>query len=85
MKELTHVIKDPAGLHARPAGILVKTVKACSSTVSLEYKDKAVDARKLFAIMALAVPAGEEIKIFVEGENEEAEYETIKAVLSQHL
>lgn len=85
MKELTHVIKDPAGLHARPAGILVKTVKTCSSSVSMEYKDQTVDARKLFAILSLAVPTGEEIKIVIEGENEDTEYETIKAVLSQYL
>lgn len=85
MKELIHVINDPAGLHARPAGILVKTVKTFSSSVSLEYKEKTVDARKLFAVMSLAVPAGEQIKIIVEGENEDAEFEAIKAVLSQHL
>ena len=35
MKEFTYTITDPVGIHARPAGLLVKAVKALDSTVTI--------------------------------------------------
>ena len=36
MKEFQYTIKDACGIHARPAGLLVKTVKGFASTATLE-------------------------------------------------
>ena len=35
MKEFTYTITDPNGIHARPAGLLVKQLKAYKSTVTI--------------------------------------------------
>ena len=40
MKEFTYIIEDEIGIHARPAGNLVKLIKTFSSTVTLEKEGK---------------------------------------------
>jgi len=72
MKEFTYTITDPNGIHARPAGLLVKQLKAFKSTVTIFKGDKNVDMKKLLALMGLAVKQGDAVTIKVEGEDEEA-------------
>ena len=40
MKEFTYVIKEELGLHARPAGLLVKEAKKFQSATTLAAKGK---------------------------------------------
>ena len=61
MKEFKYVITDNEGIHARPAGELVKLVKGFESTVSIEKEGKKVDCRKLLALMGLGVKKGHEV------------------------
>ena len=72
MKEFTYTITDPNGIHARPAGLLVKQLKAFKSTVTIFKVDKNVDMKKLLALMGLGVKQGDAVTIKVEGEDEEA-------------
>ena len=39
MKEFTYTIKEPVGIHARPAGMLAKEAKTCQSTVTIVDKN----------------------------------------------
>lgn len=55
MKEFKYVVTDNEGIHARPAGELVKLVKGFQSSVTLEKEGKSVDCRKLLALMGLGV------------------------------
>ena len=68
MKEFQYTVKDACGIHARPAGLLVKTVKGFASTATLEKDGKSCDMRKLMALMGMGVKQGETITIKVEGE-----------------
>ena len=61
MKEFQYTIKDACGIHARPAGLLVKTVKGFASTATLEKDGKSCDMRKLMALMGMGVKQGETI------------------------
>ena len=72
MKEFTYTITDPNGIHARPAGLLVKQLKAFKSTVTIFKGDKNGDMKKLLALMGLGVKQGDAVTIKVEGEDEEA-------------
>ena len=60
MKEFKYVVTDNEGIHARPAGELVKLVKGFESTISIEKEGKKVDCRKLLALMGLGVKKGHE-------------------------
>ena len=55
MKEFQYTVKDACGIHARPAGLLVKTVKGFASTATLEKDGKSCDMRKLMALMGMGV------------------------------
>lgn len=70
MKEFRHIIADPEGIHARPAGELVKLLKEYKSVVTINMNGKSADARRIFAVMGLGVKQGQEILITAEGEDD---------------
>ena len=72
MKEFTYVIKEELGLHARPAGLLVKEAKKFQSATTLAAKGKTAAAGKLIAIMSMGVKQGDEVTVQVEGPDEDA-------------
>ena len=72
MKSFDYTITDPVGIHARPAGILVKEVKNYKdSTVTLTKGGKSVNLLKLMALMQLGVRQGDTVTVTVEGGDEE--------------
>ena len=85
MKELKHVIKDPMGLHARPAGMLVKAVAKFTSKVTVTAPSGSADAKRLMGIMRLAAKAGQELTITVEGPDEEKEAAELQAFLNDNV
>jgi len=85
MKEFTHVINDPLGLHARPAGMLVKAVAGYASKVTLTAPTGTADARRLMAVMRLAAKQGMELNFKVEGPDEEKAAAELQAFLAANL
>jgi len=72
MKEIKFTVTDPLGIHARPAGILVKEAKKYQSKLTLFKGEKSCDMKKLLALMGMAVKQNDEVTIQVEGDDEEA-------------
>ena len=72
MKQFTYTIKDELGVHARPAGLLVKLAKKYASKVTIEKDGKTCDMRKLMAVMGLGIKQGETITVTVEGDDKTA-------------
>ncbi|AYC94650.1 TPA: HPr family phosphocarrier protein [Clostridioides difficile] len=64
-------IKNASGLHARPAGMFVNKAAEFKSTVEVVAKDKTVNAKSIMGIMSLGLAQGEELKLVVNGEDEE--------------
>ncbi|HBG3739888.1 HPr family phosphocarrier protein [Clostridioides difficile] len=64
-------IKNASGLHVRPAGMFVKKAAEFKSTVEVVAKDKTVNAKSIMGIMSLGLAQGEELKLVVNGEDEE--------------
>lgn len=85
MKKFTYTIKDEIGIHARPAGLLVKEAKKFSSKITITKEGKSAESTKLMAIMAMGVKCGQEIEVLIEGEDEEAAFEGIKAFFETNL
>lgn len=85
MKEMSYIIKDEVGIHARPAGLLVKEAAKFTSKISVTKGEKTADAKKLFALMGLGVKCGEEIKIICDGCDEEEAVNAIGAFLKENL
>ena len=85
MKEFTYVIRDAEGLHARPAGLLVKLAQGFSCTIQLSANGKSADAKRLFAVMKLAATCGQELRIPVEGPDETAAARALEEFCAKEL
>jgi len=85
MKSFVYTITDPVGLHARPAGLLVKEVKKYASMVTVKKGEKASDAKKLMMLMGLGVKCGDEITVEVTGADEETAAAELEAFFKANL
>lgn len=84
MKEIELTIKDENGIHARPAGIVVKAVKKTGSKAKVIFGDKECDMTKLLQLMGLGVKQGDTIKVQVEGGDEDASAEAIRKAFEEN-
>lgn len=85
MKTFEYTITDEVGIHARPAGMLVKEAKKYSSKVVVNKDGKSAEATKLMALMGLAVKCGQTVKVEVSGEDEETAVEAMKLFFENNL
>lgn len=85
MQSITYVITDRAGIHARPAGIVVKTAQKYQSEIFVHRGDSQADAKKLMQLMSLGVRSGEEISVTAEGPDEEEACSAMENVLKENL
>ena len=80
MTTFDYTVKDELGIHARPAGILVKKLSGVKSNVTIEVKEKgkSADAKRLMAVMKMAVKQGDVVTVSIEGEDEDSVFEDIR-------
>jgi phosphocarrier protein len=85
MKEITYTIKDPLGIHARPAGLFVKKLQEFGSGVTVSRGDATCDGKKLLALMKMRVKTGETLGLRFDGPDEDAAAAAAQAFLSENL
>ncbi len=85
MLDFTYTITDKEGIHARPAGMMVKEMQKYECAIKIKKGEKSVDAKRLFAVMGLGVKCGEEVAFSFDGADEETAYATVKAFLEANL
>ncbi len=86
MKKFEYTINDPVGIHARPAGLLVKEAKALGSTVTIATADgRTAAASKLMALMGLGIKQGDKISVIIEGGDEDANAAALEQFFKDNL
>lgn len=85
MKTFEYTITDELGIHARPAGLLVKEVKKYSAKITLSAKGKTTDAGKLMMIMGMGIKQGDVVTVQAEGEDEAAAIDALQKVFRENL
>ena len=85
MKEFTYTITDPEGIHARPAGELVKAAKEFGCKITLTKDGKSGDCKKIFGLMGLGAKKGHEVTFTFEGADEEAACEAVSKFMQENL
>ena len=86
MKKFEYVITDALGIHARPAGLLVKAAKALDSTVTIEkVGGKSASATKLMAVMGMGIKQGDTVVVTAEGGDEEASIAAMEQFFKDNL
>lgn len=77
------VIKNPTGLHLRPAGILCKEAMQFKSLITFTFRGNTANAKSVLSVLGACVKSGDEIEIICEGEDEEEALQTlVKAIES---
>jgi phosphotransferase system HPr (HPr) family protein len=85
MQQLTHTISDPNGIHARPAGLLVRQMEAFKSTVTINKDEQSASAKQIIGIMKMRLKCGQTFTLTAEGEDESAAIEAAKTFLAANL
>ena len=87
MKKINYTVVAEAGIHARPAGLLVKQAASFKSDMKLlnEENGKEADLKRLMAVMALGVKQGNSIVVTVEGEDEDEAYTVLESFLKENF
>ncbi len=76
--ETTVQVLTESGLHARPAGILVKVASQFKSKVELEKNGVKKNAKSIMSLLSLGALHGDHLNLIIEGEDAEAAEMEIK-------
>lgn len=79
------VVKNPTGLHLRPAGILCKTAIAFQSRINIRFKDTTANAKSVLGVLGACIKTGDEIELVCEGEDETEALEVLTKAIESGL
>lgn len=85
MKQFTFTITDALGIHARPAGALVKKAQEFESSIALDVNGRHADAKSILGVMGLGAAQNDALSVQVEGSDEEQAAAGIRSFLEQQL
>ncbi|MDF2514329.1 MAG: HPr family phosphocarrier protein [Herbinix sp.] len=76
---------NPSGLHARPAGELVKVCTKCNSEVAIKVGERVINPKSILVLMSAAIRCGTEIEVECTGETEKEDMELIINAIASGL
>ena len=69
------IIKNPTGLHLRPAGLFCKTAMQFGSKITVHKRNRNEDvtanAKSVLSVLGACIKSGDEIELICEGPDEE--------------
>ncbi len=71
------VIKNPTGLHLRPAGILCKEAMKYKSLITFSFRESTANAKSVLSVLGACVKCGDEIEFTCEGDDESEALEAL--------
>ena len=78
-------VKNPSGLHMRPAGMLVKIVTPFQCKALFYHKDNEYNARSMISVLSAAIKQGDEIELRFNGADEQACCDAVVAAIESGL
>lgn len=79
------VIKNPTGLHLRPAGVLCNEAVKYKSRVYFKYGDNEANAKSVLSVLGACIRSGTELEFTFEGEDEEEAMKGVIGVIEKGL
>ena len=75
------IIKNPTGLHLRPAGILCKEAMQFKSVITFQFRGSTANAKSVLSVLGACIKSGDEVEFYCDGEDEDVALEAvIKAI-----
>ncbi|MCI9530613.1 MAG: HPr family phosphocarrier protein [Lachnospiraceae bacterium] len=78
-------IKNPTGLHLRPAGILCKEAVKYDSLITFNFKGGTANAKSVLSVLGACIKSGDSIEFVCEGEDEEQALEAVVTAVANGL
>lgn len=85
MTERMVTISNRAGIHARPAALIVQTASKFASKIWLEKGSDKINAKSIMGIITLGASFGTPIRISAEGTDEETAVKTIAGLFESRF
>lgn len=85
MKSFEYTVRDPLGIHARPAGLLAREAKRFSSICTLTKAGKTNKLTQLLLLMSMGIKQGDTVTVCANGEDEDEAIEALKTFFETHL
>ena len=64
-------IKNPTGLHLRPAGLFCRTAVQFKSKITFQFRDTTANAKSVLSVLGACIKRGDEIELICQGEDEQ--------------
>ena len=81
MKEISYVVNNTLGIHARPAALLAQCCVNFKSQVRIYLDEKVADGDNVLQILALGAKKGDTLKVAIDGDDEEVAAKAIEELL----
>ncbi len=78
-------IKNPTGLHLRPAGILCKEAMRYRCSITFAFRNGTYNAKSVLGILGACVKCGDEIELICNGEDEAEAMEALEGAIQSGL
>ncbi len=78
-------IKNPTGLHLRPAGLLCKEAMQFKSLITFTFKESTANAKSVLSVLGACVKCGDEIEIICDGEDEQEALKSLVTAIENGL
>ncbi|MDY6322556.1 MAG: HPr family phosphocarrier protein [Succinivibrio sp.] len=86
MVEFEYTIKDRDGVHARPAGAIIKAASGFKSDVSIQNRDRQASLKSgIFALLGMGIRCADTIKVTCKGEDEQNAAAAMKKAFEEYL
>ncbi len=86
MEKFTFTIKDVDGMHARPAGTVIKAASGFKSAITLIHKERKVNLKGgIFGLLGLGIRCGDEVSLEISGDDEKQAYEAMLKIFEDNL
>ncbi len=84
MVEETAVVQNQAGIHVRPSGVIIEEIGEYEGNVTAESNGFSVELNSVMGLLSLGLVQGDEVKIKVEGPDEEKVAAQVKELFERH-
>ena len=78
-------VKNPTGLHLRPAGILCNEAMKYQSQITFSYYGGMANAKSVLSVLGACVKCGDEIEIMCEGADEQEALDNLVGAINSGL
>lgn len=78
-------LESSDGLHARPAGLFVKTLSAFQSAVEVEVNGQKKNGKSIMSLMSLGAAPGDELKVSITGDDAETALQALEQLFASNF